>query len=42
LKNAVDVGSRPADEKVFDGLPAGAVSVAPYKLGAFGANHALR
>jgi NAD(P)H-dependent FMN reductase len=42
LKNAVDVGSRPQGESVFDGMPAGVVSVTPYKLGAFGANHALR
>jgi chromate reductase, NAD(P)H dehydrogenase (quinone) len=42
LKNAVDVGSRPGDKSVFDGLPAGVVSVTPYKLGAFGANQALR
>jgi NAD(P)H-dependent FMN reductase/ketosteroid isomerase-like protein len=42
LKNALDVGSRPAQKSVFDGVPAGVVSVTPYKLGAFGANHALR
>jgi NAD(P)H-dependent FMN reductase/ketosteroid isomerase-like protein len=42
LKNAIDVGSRPQGENLFDGLPAGVVSVTPYKMGAFGANHALR
>jgi NAD(P)H-dependent FMN reductase/ketosteroid isomerase-like protein len=42
LKNAVDVGSRPQGKNLFDGLPAGVVSVTPYKMGAFGANHALR
>jgi NAD(P)H-dependent FMN reductase/ketosteroid isomerase-like protein len=42
LKNATDVGSRPEGENVFDGLPAAIVSVTPYSLGAFGANHALR
>jgi NAD(P)H-dependent FMN reductase/ketosteroid isomerase-like protein len=42
LKNAVDVGSRPADRNVFAGRPAGVVSVTPYTLGAFGANHHLR
>jgi NAD(P)H-dependent FMN reductase/ketosteroid isomerase-like protein len=42
LKNATDVGSRPEGKNVFDGMPAGIVSVTPYKLGAFGANHALR
>ena len=42
LKNAIDVGSRPEGKNLFDGLPAGVVSITPYKLGAFGANHALR
>lgn len=42
LKNALDVGSRPPNQSVFDGKPAAVVSVTPYKLGAFGANHALR
>jgi NAD(P)H-dependent FMN reductase/ketosteroid isomerase-like protein len=42
LKNALDVGSRPPEKSVFDGMPAGVVSVTPYQLGAFGANHALR
>ena len=42
LKNAVDVGSRPPGKSVWGGLAAGVVSVTPYKLGAFGANHALR
>jgi NAD(P)H-dependent FMN reductase/ketosteroid isomerase-like protein len=42
LKNATDIGSRPQGKNVFDGMPAAIVSVTPYKLGAFGANHALR
>ena len=42
LKNALDVGSRPQGKSVWSGIPAGVVSVTPYKLGAFGANHALR
>jgi NAD(P)H-dependent FMN reductase/ketosteroid isomerase-like protein len=42
LKNALDVGSRPSGKNVFDGLAAGVVSVTPYGLGGFGANHALR
>lgn len=42
LKNALDVGSRPEGKNHWDGMPAGVVSVTPYKLGAFGANHALR
>lgn len=42
LKNALDVGSRPVGQNLFDGMPAGVVSVTPSQLGAFGANHALR
>ena len=42
LKNAIDVASRPQGENVLDGMPAAVVSVTPYKMGAFGANHALR
>ena len=42
LKNAVDVGSRPSGRSVWDGKPAGIVSVTPSRLGAFGANHHLR
>ncbi|MBV8782654.1 MAG: NAD(P)H-dependent oxidoreductase [Gammaproteobacteria bacterium] len=42
LKNAIDVGSRPYGQSVFNGKPAAVVSLTPYKLGAFGANHALR
>jgi len=42
IKNAIDVASKPQGENVLDGMPAGVVSVTPYKLGAFGANHALR
>jgi chromate reductase, NAD(P)H dehydrogenase (quinone) len=42
LKNAVDVGSRPSGKSVFNGKPGAVVSVTPYGLGAFGANHHLR
>jgi chromate reductase, NAD(P)H dehydrogenase (quinone) len=42
LKNAVDVGSRPPGNTVFNGKPGAIVSVTPYGLGAFGANHHLR
>ena len=42
LKNATDVGSRPDGKNVFAGLPAAVVSVSPYSVGGFGANHALR
>jgi len=42
LKNAIDVASRPEGKNAWAGKPAAVVSVTPYKLGAFGANHALR
>jgi chromate reductase len=42
LKNAIDVGSRPYGKSVWSAKPAAVVSVAPGKLGAFGANHHLR
>jgi len=42
LKNAIDVGSRPYGHNAFDGKPAAVVSQTPHKLGAFGANHAVR
>ena len=42
LKNAIDVGSRPYGQSVFNAKPAGVVSVSPSPLGGFGANHALR
>lgn len=42
LKNAIDVGSRPQGKSVWAHKAAGVISVTPYKLGAFGANHALR
>ena len=42
LKNAIDIGSRPYGASVWDGKPAGVVSVTPGGLGAFGANHHLR
>jgi NAD(P)H-dependent FMN reductase len=42
LKNALDVASRPGGKSAWDRLPAAVISVTPYKLGAFGANHHLR
>ncbi len=42
LKNAIDVGSRPYGHSVWDGKPAGIVSVSPGAIGGFGANHHLR
>ena len=42
LKNAIDVGSRPYGQSVFDGKPGGVVSNSPGAIGGFGANHHLR
>lgn len=42
LKNAIDVGSRPKENNVFDGKPGAVISVSPGALSAFGANHHLR
>jgi chromate reductase len=42
LKNAIDVGSRPAGKSAWSGKPCGIVSNSPGNLSAFGANHHLR
>ncbi len=42
LKNALDVGSRPYGQSVWDTKPAAVISVSPGNLSAFGANHHLR
>lgn len=42
LKNAIDVGSRPMEESVWKGKPAGIISNSPKNLSGFGANHHLR
>lgn len=42
LKNAIDVGSRPYGKSVWNGKPAGVVSVSIGQIGGFGANHHLR
>jgi chromate reductase, NAD(P)H dehydrogenase (quinone) len=42
LKNALDVGSRPAGQSVWGGKPAAVISVSPGQYGGFGANHHLR
>ena len=42
LKNALDVGSRPYGQSVWDGKPGAIISVSPGKLSGFGANHHLR
>jgi chromate reductase len=42
LKNAIDVGSRPYGQSVFDKKPAAIVTVSPGAMGGFGANHQIR
>lgn len=42
LKNAIDVGSRPHGESVWEGKPAAIASASPGATGGFGANHHLR
>ena len=42
LKNAIDVGSRPYGQSVFDGKPGAVISVSIGAIGGFGANHHLR
>lgn len=42
LKNAIDVGSRPYGQSVFDGKPAAVISGSVGAIGGFGANHHLR
>ncbi|MBA4687003.1 MAG: NAD(P)H-dependent oxidoreductase [Candidatus Galacturonibacter soehngenii] len=42
LKNALDVGSRPYGENVWNGKPGAIISQSPGGIGGFGANHHLR
>lgn len=42
LKNALDVGSRPYGQSIWNGKPGAVISVSPGAMGAFGANHHLR
>ena len=42
LKNALDVGSRPYGQSVWNGKPGAVISVSPSAVGGFGANHHLR
>jgi chromate reductase len=42
LKNAIDVGSRPYGQSVWDGKPAAVFSASVGAVGGFGANHHLR
>lgn len=42
LKNAIDVGSRPKGQNVWDGKPGGVVSISAGGISGFGAHHHLR
>ena len=42
LKNAIDVGSRPYGQSVFDKKPAAIVTASPGSIGGFGSNHQMR
>lgn len=42
LKNALDVGSRPYGQSVWNNKPGAIVSLSPGAVGGFGANHHLR
>lgn len=42
LKNALDIGSRPPSQNLWDGKPAGLISVSPGKMGGFGSSNHLR
>jgi chromate reductase, NAD(P)H dehydrogenase (quinone) len=42
LKNAIDIGSRPYGQSVWDKKPAAVVTAAPGNIGGFGANHHFR
>jgi len=42
LKNAIDIGSRPYGQSVFDRKPAAIVTASPGSIGGFGSNHQIR
>ncbi len=42
LKNALDIGSRPYGQSVWNGKPGAIISQSPGGIGGFGANHHLR
>ena len=42
LKNAIDIGSRPYGQSIWDKKPAAIVTASPGSIGGFGANHQLR
>lgn len=42
LKNAIDIGSRPYGQSVWNQKPVAVISASPGAIGGFGANHHLR
>ena len=42
LKNAIDVGSRPYGQNVFNAKPGAIITASPGAIGGFGANHQIR
>lgn len=42
LKNAIDIGSRPYGQSVWNGKPTAVITASPGPIGGFGANHHLR
>lgn len=42
MKNALDIGSRPAGQSVWAGKPGAVISASPSSQGGFGANHHMR
>jgi chromate reductase, NAD(P)H dehydrogenase (quinone) len=42
LKNAIDVGSRPYGQSIWDKKPAAVITASPGSIGGFGANHQIR
>ena len=42
LKNAIDVGSRPYGQSVWDRKPAAILTASPGSIGGFGSNHQIR
>lgn len=42
MKNALDIGSRPYGQSIWDGKPGAVISVSQGAFGGFGANHHLR
>lgn len=42
MKNALDIGTRPPSDNVWNGKPGAVISASPSMQGGFGANHHLR